>query len=107
MFNEFPNRISDHVKLNWLKNIGTVEILLDNYPLPLLDLRLFKYNSHYHIEEARRYVGIQICDYLKNCKTRSDILRDFWTNQYISQNEMEKMFFAVRAHVREVLKNEP
>ena len=100
----FPNRICDHVYLRWIKDEGTVAVKLDYYFFPILDLRLYNFNSKYNKEEARHYVGIQICDYLKNIKTRSDILSDYWTNQYITRSELKKMLDVVESNVCEVLK---
>lgn len=99
---KFPKRIADHVMLHWTRISGTVAVVLDDWLFPLLDLTELSYKGGYNLEEARRYVGIQLCDLLKNRTTKERILDDYWTNQYLDRAEIEKAIKTVTANAADV-----
>ena len=99
MKNNFPTCISDYVRLDYVKDIGTTAIVHDNCIFPLFDLMTLPYKwrdgcvEGYFVgslEEVRRYVGIQFCNYLKNKISQKDILNDVWMNRYLERKEIQK-----------------
>ena len=86
---KFPRRITDHVMLHWTRISGTVAVVLDDWLFPLLDLTELSYKGGYNPEEARRYVGVRLCDYLKNRTSKEGVLNDYWMNQYLERAEIQ------------------
>ena len=96
---KFSRRIIDHVKVQWVKNIGTIAVVLDYWLFPILDLTELSYKTCYDKEEARHYVGVQICNYLKNQISEERILNDYWINQYLERSEIHKALKTVKMNV--------
>ncbi len=95
---KFSEIISDHVKLEWTRSFGTTSIILDDW-IPLLDLTEISYNPNYNFEVAKRYVGCQLCDYLKNLLSKEDVLSDYWTNKYCDKSELLRAFETLEANI--------
>lgn len=102
MASKFPKRITDHVKVHWVRSVGTVAIVLDDWLFPLLDLTELPYKAGHNMEEARHYVGVQLCNFLKNHTTKESILNDYWTNQYLDQEEIRKAIKNVTVNAADV-----
>lgn len=99
---KFSREISDHVKVQWVKGIGTVAVVLDEWFFPILDLTELSYKAAHNKEEARHYVGIQICNFLKNRTSKEHILNDYWMNQYLEQAEIKIAIETVIANVTDM-----
>lgn len=99
---KFPKRIADYVRLEWIKGGGTVAVVLDDWLFPLLDLTELPYRASHNVEEARHYVGVQLCNFLKNRTTKERILNDYWTNQYLERAEIQKAIETVAANAADV-----
>lgn len=99
---KFPKRITDHVMVQWVRNVGTVAVVLDDWLFPILDLTELPYKPGHNVEEARHYVGVQLCDYLKNRKSKESILNDYWMNQYLDRDEILKAIKTVMANAADV-----
>ena len=99
---KFPRRITDYVKVQWIRNVGTVAVVLDDWLFPLLDLTELHYKAGYNAEEARRYVGVTFCNLLKNRTTKEKILSDYWMNQYLDREEILKAIATVVANTADV-----
>ena len=100
---KFSNRIADHVKLHWVKSFGTVAVVLDDWLFPLLDLMELPYRAGHNTEEARHYVGIQLCNYLKNRISKESVLNDYWMNQYLVPGAINKVLEIVEKNCSEVI----
>ena len=99
---KFPRRITDYVKVQWIRNVGTVAVVLDDWLFPLLDLTELHYKAGYNAEEARHYVGVTFCNLLKNRTTKEKILSDYWMNQYLDREEILKAIATVVANTADV-----
>ena len=100
---KFPKRIADYVRLEWTRSAGTVAIVLDDWLFPILDLTELAYKPGHNAEEARHYVGVQLCNFLKNRTTKENILNDYWTNQYLERAEIQKAIKTVEANASSVI----
>ena len=56
----------------------------------------------HNAEEARHYVGVQLCNFLKNRTTKENILNDHWMNQYLDLDEIRKAIETVTANAADV-----
>ena len=101
---KFPKTISDYVYLLWIHNIGTTNVQIDDCIWPILDLRELHYKNGNNLEEARHYVGVQICNYLKNKTTKQRILNDYWMNQYLEEKEILKAITTTTTNVQKYIK---
>lgn len=99
---KFPKRIADYVRLEWSRYMGTVAVVHTDLAYPLLDLTELPYKNGRNIEEAKRYVGRQLCDFLKNQTTSEQIVHDYWMNQYLEREEIRKAIRTVTANVADV-----
>lgn len=101
---KFSERITDYVRLEWTKGGAPVAVVLDDWPFPLIDLTKLTYSASYNAEEARHYVGRQLCNYLKNRASKESILKDYWMNQYLERTEIQKAIETVTANAADVTK---
>ena len=101
---KFPKRITDYVRLEWTRNAGTIAVVLEDWLFPLLDLTELPYKAGHNAEEARHYVGGQLCNYLKNRASKESILNDYWMNQYLSRAEIQKAIEVVTENADDVIK---
>lgn len=104
MANKFPKRIADYVRLEWTRSAGTVAIVLEDWLFPLLDLTKLSYKAGHNAEEARHYVGVQLCNYLKNRTSKEGILNDYWMNQYLERAEIQIAIETVTVNANDVSK---
>ena len=98
----FPKRIAYHVKLGFTNSIYPVAVVLDDYLFPLLDLTDYSYNVCYNQGEARHYVGVQICNFLKNKSSKESLLNDYWMNEYLGKTQVLKILRTVTVVVAEI-----
>ena len=101
---KFPKRITDHVMVQWIRNVGTGAVVLDDWLFPILDLTELPYKAGHNAEEARHYVGVQLCNYLKNRTSKESILSDYWMNQYLEREEIVKAIKTVEASAADIAK---
>ena len=101
---KFPKRIVDYVRLEWTRSAGTVAIVLDDWLFPILDLTELPYKAGHNAEEARHYVGVQLCNYLKNRTTPEQIVHDYWMNQYLEREEIRKAIKTIEANAADIAK---
>ena len=87
--NKFPRKISDYICLQWIQGKGTIGIIHEN-GIQILNLDILQYNEQYNREEAKTYIGRQLCNYLKNRTTKEKILSDYWSLQYMNKEEISK-----------------
>lgn len=99
---KFPKRITDHVMVQWIKNVGTVAVVLDDWLFPILDLTELSYKPGHNAEEARHYVGVQLCNYLKNRTSKEGVLNDYWMNQYLERAEIQIAIETVTVNANDV-----
>lgn len=99
---KFPKRITDHVMVHWVRSFGTVAVVLDDWLFPILDLTELSYKPGHNAEEARHYVGVQLCNFLKNRTTPEQIVYDYWMNQYLEREDIRKAIKTVTANVADV-----
>lgn len=100
---KFSRRITDHVQIAWIRGRGTVAIVLDDWLFPLLNLTKLSYKKGHSTEEVKHYVGVQLCNYLKNRTSKESILNDHWMNQYLEKVEIAKAIDTVTVNAADVM----